>query len=107
MAAFSFGHHGIADGDDLYVVRPAPRPRAAPDRPLRRGRGLLRGGNALLIEASRLSDHAGAAAEMRAGHRGFAAPPVPPRAPRPRPTALGRTRDPGGPSTDPLPAPWR
>jgi hypothetical protein len=62
MAAFSFGHHGIRDGDHLYVVRPrSPANLASAHSFPRSGtipwsRGLLRGGNALVMEASRLSD---------------------------------------------------
>jgi hypothetical protein len=113
MAAFSFRHHGIKDGDDLYIVRPASRPRIRPDRPARRpralqwGHGLMRGGGTLLMEASRLADLACATSQIRSD------PPSPPephgraRPQQPWKTVLDGPREAGGPSTEPLPVWWR
>jgi hypothetical protein len=55
MAGFSFRHHGIKDGDELYVIRPnsggSPGNQRSP-----RANEVVRGANSFLQEAARLSD---------------------------------------------------
>jgi hypothetical protein len=110
MAAFSFGHHGIKDGDHLYVVRPTSPIKSASSQPLRRSdtrpwtRGLLRGGNALLMEASRLSD---LAAHMQCDPTGMPEPSDRVGFQRPWRTVLDPMHRPDEPSTEPLPICWR
>jgi hypothetical protein len=104
MTAFSFNHHGIKDGDDLYIARPASKHSYHPPLPIAR-EGLLRGGNTVLMEASRLSDLGRATAELRASAVGRKEEGGPEAVNATGQTILGDT-DPEEPSTTPLPPCW-
>jgi hypothetical protein len=107
MAGFSFRHHGIKDGDDLYVVR--PRAELKSPAPIRHGiyrsdtRAVEAFSSSLLREAARLSDLTDHGSLIRAAiladdplfdsqtHR----------------TVIPRSAKGGRPSIEPLPVSWR
>lgn len=100
MAAFSFCHHGIKDGDDLYVVRPHTEPKPPPRSS--RARAFS---NGLLREAARLSDLTDHGRCVRPAIVADADDRLL-RTPKHR-TVAPRREEPGGPSTAPLPVCWR
>jgi hypothetical protein len=108
MAGFSFRHHGIKDGDDLYVVRPRTERKSPPTmRPGiylsgARSFGLVSSG--LLREAARLSDLTDHGRLIRAAMLDIADDPLL-HSQMPR-TVIPRSGEAGKLSTEPLPTSW-
>jgi hypothetical protein len=98
MAAFTFKHHGIEDGDSVYVVRPSQHAVESRKSESRQG-----GRGALVREAGRLSDLSEARAELRAAAvERIEQRPLPKG--DPTPTRLPERLD--CVSSDPLPICW-
>jgi hypothetical protein len=113
MAAFSFRHHGIKDGDDLYVVRPKPSLKTRPgltsheSRPRLCVSGTDHRAASLLREAARLSDLAEHRTLIRAAAIERADGGAAVQVHRVWETVLNAAQAPHGPNTDPLPTHWK
>jgi hypothetical protein len=113
MAAFSFRHHGIKDGDDLYVVRPKSPLKTRPGlafhepRPRRCVPGTVHRAASLLREAARLSDLAAHRALIRRTAIESADNGEAVQARKVWETVLDGAEVPCEPSTEPLPKCWK
>jgi hypothetical protein len=100
MAAFSFRHHGIKDGDDLYVIRPKPSAKIRSSIASRNDKSLLR-------EAARLSDLTKHRALIHASAIDKCDEEAEVQVPGAWETILKGVEALGEPSTEPLPTSWK
>jgi hypothetical protein len=119
MAGFTFRHHGIKDGDDLYVVRPRARSTTHSDAANQRSTlqrrpaleawlyGSVHGAASLLREAGRLSDLTTRGLPIRAAAIEDAGNETAVRISRLWKMILEEDGRSQGPRTDPLPICWK